>query len=94
MVWEDEAAPEPAAAGGSVPTNAQPAAADDASGSKALRERQTNGTAVSETAGSQPAKKASSPQKGGKAASKAPGKAPGKAGGKVRVHGQGSLEAE
>ena len=88
MVWEDEAAPETPAAAGSDHMEAQPSAGDDVNGSTALRERQANGVAGSEAAGSKPAKKPSSPpKKGGKAISKATNNKPaGKAGGKVRCH--------
>ena len=84
MVWEDEAVVEPAAAAGAKHIESQPSAAEDASGSTALRERQANGNAGGEAAGSQPTKKPSSPKKSGKAAGKPSGKAAGKTSGKVR----------
>ena len=83
MVWEDEAAPEPAAAALPMHKESQPSGAKDANGSTALRERQANGNGA-EAAGSQSAKKPNSPRKSGKAAGKPSGKAAGKTSGRVR----------
>ena len=86
VVWEDEAAPEPAATAGLRHGDAQPSAAEDADGSTALRERQANGNAGGGAASSQPAKKPNSPKKSGKAAGKPSGKAGAKTSGRVRCH--------
>ena len=80
VVWEEEAAAEPAPAACSTQMDSQVEANGDASGSTALRERQVNEAAVSEGNSGQAGRKASSPKK----ASKPVGKPIGK-GSKVRA---------
>ncbi len=80
VVWEEEAAAEPASAACSAQVDSQAETHGDANGGTALRERQANEAAVSENNSGQVAKKPSSPKK----ASKAVGKPTGK-GSKVRA---------